>query len=45
MISTENARSLQAAGLVWRPAFGDSFGIERPGFERDVFTVIGRAHV
>lgn len=43
MISTENARALHTAGLVWRPAFGDSFGIERPGFERDVFTVSSMA--
>lgn len=43
MISTWNALALQTAGLVWRPAFGDSFGIEQPGFEHDVFTVSSMA--
>lgn len=43
MITTENARSLRKAGLIWRPAFGDSFGIERPDFEHDVFTVSSMA--
>jgi len=39
MISIELARALRSAGLGWRPASGDAFRIERPGFERDVFTV------
>ncbi|KFF60963.1 hypothetical protein JF66_01020 [Cryobacterium sp. MLB-32] len=43
MISTDIARFLQKAGLVWRPAFGDAFGIERPGFEHDIFTVSSMA--
>ena len=43
MISTDNARALQKAGLAWRPTFGDSFGIEQPGFEHDVFTVSSMA--
>ena len=39
MISNEVARTLQRAGLRWRPASGDSFRIERPDFDSDVFTV------
>lgn len=39
MISTELARALRSAGLGWRPESGDSFRIERPEFESDVFTV------
>jgi len=43
MISTDNARALLAAGLVWRPSSGDAFRIERPGFDYDVFTVSSMA--
>ena len=39
MITIDCARALQQAGLRWRPASGDSFSIERPGFDSDVFTV------
>ena len=39
MISIELARTLQKAGLRWHPSSGDSFRIERPDFEGDVFTV------
>jgi hypothetical protein len=39
MITTDCARALQQAGLRWRPASGDSFRIERPGFDSEVFTV------
>jgi len=39
MITIDCARALQQAGLRWRPASGDSFSIERPGFDADVFTV------
>ncbi len=39
MISIECARALQKAGLRWHPDSGDSFRIERPDFESDVFTV------
>lgn len=39
MISTDLARELRDAGLRWHPASGDSFHIERPDFETDVFTV------
>jgi hypothetical protein len=39
MISSELAHALQANGLAWHPASGDSFRIARPDFEGDVFTV------
>lgn len=39
MISIDSARALAEAGLLWRPASGDAFRIERAGFESDVFTV------
>ena len=39
MISIVGARALAEAGLLWRPASGDAFRIERAGFEGDVFTV------
>lgn len=39
MISIDCARALQLAGLSWHPASGDSFRIERPGFDSEVFTV------
>ena len=39
MISTALARELNAAGLVWTPASGDSFQIALADFEGDVFTV------
>ena len=39
MITIDCARALQEAGLLWRPASGDSFRIERPGFDSEVFTV------
>ena len=39
MITIDCARALQQAGLRWRPASGDSFRIERPGFDSEVFTV------
>lgn len=39
MISVENARVLREAGLRWHPVSGDSFRIERPDFDSDVFTV------
>ena len=39
MISVENARVLREAGLHWHPVSGDSFRIERPDFDSDVFTV------
>jgi hypothetical protein len=39
MISIENARVLRDAGLRWHPVSGDSFRIERPDFDREVFTV------
>ena len=39
MISVESARVLREAGLRWHPVSGDSFRIERPDFESDVFTV------
>lgn len=39
MITIECARALQDAGLRWRPRSGDSFRIERPGFDSEVFTV------
>ncbi|WP_207455605.1 pilus assembly protein CpaE [Desertivibrio insolitus] len=39
MISTELARELRRAGLVWKPQSGDRFIIDRPTFDADVFTV------
>ena len=39
MITIDWARALQQAGLSWRPASGDAFRIERPGFDSEVFTV------
>jgi len=39
MITIDCARALQQAGLSWRPASGDAFRIERPGFDSEVFTV------
>jgi hypothetical protein len=39
MITIDCARALQEAGLRWRPVSGDSFRIERPGFDSEVFTV------
>ncbi|HEU0206705.1 MAG TPA: pilus assembly protein CpaE [Pseudolysinimonas sp.] len=39
MISTDLARELRDAGLVWTPASGDSFQIALADFEGDVFTV------
>jgi len=43
MISADNARALHRIGLSWRPSFGDSFSIEQPGFENEVFTVSNMA--
>jgi len=39
MITIDCARALQQAGLRWHPVSGDSFRIERPGFDSEVFTV------
>ncbi|MET3767677.1 hypothetical protein ABIB15_000339 [Marisediminicola sp. UYEF4] len=39
MISTELARALHDSGLVWHPASGDAFRIDRPEVDADVFTV------
>ncbi|WOQ69020.1 pilus assembly protein CpaE [Microbacterium limosum] len=39
MISSDMARTLRDAGLVWRPASGDRFQLDEPEFEADVFTV------
>ncbi len=39
MISTELARRLRDAGLVWHPRSGDRFQLDEPEFEADVFTV------
>lgn len=39
MISTELARALRDSGLVWHPASGDAFRIDRPEVDSDVFTV------
>ena len=39
MISIELARALRDSGLLWRPASGDAFRIDRPEVESDVFTV------
>lgn len=37
MLSTDLARRLLDAGLVWSPMPGDRFVIDRPGMEHDVF--------
>ena len=44
MITVELARSLRAAGLIWKPASGDRFSIDTPAFDpealdAEVFTV------
>jgi hypothetical protein len=39
MISHELAALLRDAGLVWHPADGDRFQVDRPGLVTDVFTV------
>lgn len=39
MISHELAGQLRDAGLVWHPADGDRFQVDRPGLLTDVFTV------
>lgn len=39
MISTELARTLRDDGLTWHPRSGDSFQLDEPEFEADVFTV------
>lgn len=39
MISVDLARELRDSGLVWRPASGDAFVIDRPELVGDVFTV------
>jgi hypothetical protein len=39
MITIEQARALREAGLVWHPASGDAFTIDRPELENDVFTL------
>lgn len=39
MISVSLARKLRASGIVWRPVSGDSFVIDREGFDGDVFVV------
>lgn len=39
VISTELARALREAGLVWHPRSGDRFQLDEPEFEADVFTV------
>nr|WP_274637952.1 pilus assembly protein CpaE [Microbacterium bovistercoris] len=39
MISTEAARALHDAGLLWHPHSGDRFQLDEPEFEADVFTV------
>lgn len=39
MISTESARALRDAGLVWHPQSGDRFQLDEPEFDADVFTV------
>ncbi|MFI8593772.1 pilus assembly protein CpaE [Microbacterium sp. NPDC078428] len=39
MISSDMARALRDAGLVWRPASGDRFQLDEPEFEADIFTV------
>lgn len=37
MLSTDLARRLLDAGLVWSPMPGDRFVIDRPGMEHDIF--------
>lgn len=37
MISTELARALRDSGLVWRPAPGDAFRVDRVEADEDVF--------
>lgn len=39
MISTQLARALRDSGLVWRPASGDAFRIDRPEADAEVYTV------
>ena len=39
MITIEDARQLRGAGLVWHPAAGDAFTIDRPELVNDVFTL------
>lgn len=39
MISTELARALRDSGLVWRPAVGDSFRIDRIEADEELFTL------
>ncbi len=39
VISTDLARELREAGLVWHPRSGDRFQLDEPEFEADVFTV------
>jgi hypothetical protein len=39
MISTALAAALRDAGLQWTPASGDSFQLDGPDFEGDVFTI------
>ncbi|QKJ18896.1 pilus assembly protein CpaE [Microbacterium hominis] len=39
MISTDLARALRDAGLVWHPRSGDRFQLDEPEFDADVFTV------
>jgi hypothetical protein len=39
MISSELARQLRDTGLVWHPASGDAFRIDRDEFDSDIFTI------
>jgi hypothetical protein len=39
MISTELARALRDSGLVWKPAAGDSFRIDRIEADEELFTL------
>jgi len=39
MISTQLARALRDSGLAWRPQSGDTFRIDRPEADGDVYTV------
>lgn len=39
MISTDLARTLREVGLVWHPRSGDTFQLDEPEFDADVFTV------
>jgi hypothetical protein len=39
MISHSLARELRQSGLRWHPASGDSFAIDREGFDGEVFVV------